>query len=467
MWITHYSNGTNRYWPIPHISTVSLPQIVSAEATHWPYEVSESLRLQLRPLWDAAPLPVLWSQMAPVGSWRPPLATRRMLDDVYGFWMIVDIVLIVLILCWYCVDIVLILCWYCVDSVLILCWYCWGRNGSPYPDTPKASTSFAKCQGALVPCEGCSLKTCLAPPHSWPWAGAGILDGDLRTAQDPGPTENQGRGQGRGQHVQSTSGVTATFQLSNCHSQVELPCALRKAPTFAMTSNKACMNCWENTAETLPWKAGYQRPNQEAAANQNQSMCSMDFGGTHSSYVHHVLDRFCLVDCLCRRYTTTLPTRMVSAKVHVWLHAVECIAGLSTGSKFRNHWFCNRAADVTCHTVPLWCFRWPGWYVLSTSSGSDLQLSFPPWSLEISCLWPKSEYRTCHIRSRCNSKNSDSNCVADSALCTCRVHWISARPSWGVCQWNVMEYGFASWESTQSAQCMSHAPNLVFAHRNH
>ena len=219
-----------------------------------------------------------------------------------------------------------------------------------------------------------------------------------------------------------------------------------------MTSNKACMNCWENTAETLPWKAGYQRPNQETAANQNQSM-SMDFGGTHSS---HVLDRFCLLDRLCRRYTTTLHTRMVSAKVHVWLHAVKCIAGLSTSSKFRIHWFCNRAADVTCHTVPLWCFRRPGWYVLSTSSGSDLQLSFPPWSPEISCLWPKSECRTCHIRSRCNSMNSDSNCVADSALCTCRVHWISAPPSWGVCQWNVMEYGFASWESTQSAQCPVH-----------
>ena len=43
-----------------------------------------SPRVQLRPLWDAAPLPVLWSQMAPVGSWRPPLATRRMLD---GCWM--------------------------------------------------------------------------------------------------------------------------------------------------------------------------------------------------------------------------------------------------------------------------------------------------------------------------------------------------------------------------------------------
>ena len=210
---------------IPHISTETYHR---SSRPRRPYEVSESPRLQLRPLWDAAPLPVLWSQMAPVGSWRPPLATRRMLDDVGWCGMMWDDVGWVFFMDF---EWLLILCWYC--------WHCWGRNGSPYPDTPKASTSFAKCQGALVPCEGRSLKTCLAPPHSWPWAGAGILDGDLKTAQDPGPTENQGRGQGRGQHVQSTSGVTATFQLSNCHSQVELPCALRKAPTFAMTSNKA------------------------------------------------------------------------------------------------------------------------------------------------------------------------------------------------------------------------------------
>jgi hypothetical protein len=96
---------------IPHISTETYHR---SSRPRRPYEVSESPRLQLRPLWDAAPLPVLWSQMAPVGSWRPPLATRRMLDDVGWCGMMWDDVGWVffmdfewlLILCWYCVDIV-------------------------------------------------------------------------------------------------------------------------------------------------------------------------------------------------------------------------------------------------------------------------------------------------------------------------------------------------------------------------
>ena len=132
----------------------------------------------------------------------------------------------------------------------------------------------------------------------------------------------------------STSGV-ATFQLSNCHPQVELPCALpcndfKQSIRHTWTAGKSC---WISTTKSR--HRSWPKP-----------MFSMDSAHTAHMYwtLHHYTAHAngfsqgtCLAAC-CRVYSWSE-------------HKFQVQNSLILQQSY-----------VRCHTVPLWCFRWPGWY---------------------------------------------------------------------------------------------------------